>query len=120
MKRPTRKEERNIMHINFDRFDALVAETGITKSHLCRIADKSRYYLRDAKKYNIDIPESVVETFASALGTTPEYLIGNSDEKKKPTTETGDGLDEKRRRALNLIEAMNDEQLDALLKLFER
>ena len=108
------------MHINFDRFDALVAETGITKSHLCRIADKSRYYVRDAKKYNIDIPETVVETFASALGTTPEYLIGNSDEKKKPTTETGDGLDAKRRRALNLIEAMNDEQLDALLKLLGR
>ena len=52
MKRPTRKGERNIMHINFDRFDALVAETGITKSHLCRIADKSRYYLRERKIVN--------------------------------------------------------------------
>ena len=57
---------------------------------------------------------------SNAYDVSVDWLLGNSDEKKKPTTETGDGLDAKRRRALNLIEAMNDEQLDALLKLLGR
>lgn len=57
---------------------------------------------------------------SNAYDVSVDWLLGNSDEKKKPTTENGDGLDAKRRRALNLIEAMNDEQLDALLKLLGR
>ena len=57
---------------------------------------------------------------ADYFSVSLDWRLGNSDEKKKPTTETGDGLDAKRRRALNLIEAMNDEQLDALLKLLGR
>ena len=57
---------------------------------------------------------------AKYFSVSVDWLLGNTDEKKKPTTETGDGLDAKRRRALNLIEAMNDEQLDALLKLLGR
>lgn len=64
--------------------------------------------------------KNYVYEIALKYDVSVDWLLGNSDEKKKPTTETGDGLDAKRRRALNLIEAMNDEQLDALLKLLGR
>lgn len=64
--------------------------------------------------------KNYVYEIALKYDVSVDWLLGNTDEKKKPTTEKGDGLDAKRRRALNLIEAMNDEQLDALLKLLGR
>lgn len=73
------------MHIDFDRFDKLVIETGKTKSYLCRAIEKSRYYLRDAKKTDADIPEETVKRLADELNTTVDYLQGYTDVKEKPT-----------------------------------
>ena len=78
------------MYIDFDRFDKLVEETGKTKSHLCRSIGKTRYYLRDAKKMNVNVPEDVVETLAFELNTTVDYLTGKSDIKEKSPAEAGD------------------------------
>lgn len=54
---------------------------------------------------------------SNAYDVSVEWLLGASDVKEKPTTGNGGGQYEKRRRAQNLIEAMNEETLDALLKL---
>ncbi len=51
-----------------------------------------------------------------------DWLLGNTDEKKKPTTVSDDGREtDKRRRALKLIvDNMSSEEVEAFLKLFDR
>lgn len=73
------------MNIDFDRLDSLLSETGKSKAHLCRIANRSQYYLRDVKKTNFNIPSDIIERWANELNTTPEYLQGYTDVKEKPT-----------------------------------
>lgn len=99
------------MHIDFDRFDKLVEETGKSKSHLCRCIGKTRYYLRDAKKANINIPDDLVAVLAEELYTTPEYLIGVTDIKEKPPASAR----EIERQADELIGKMSHEQLIELI-----
>lgn len=66
----------------YDRMNALFAETGVKKAHVIRLMGKSSYYLRDAEKLNTDLHPKYVKIIADALGTTPEYLTGETDEKK--------------------------------------
>ena len=66
----------------YDRLNALAKETGVKKAHLCRLLGRSEYYLRDAEKNNTNISGRALSILAEALGTTPEYLTGESDEKK--------------------------------------
>lgn len=95
------------MYIDFDRLDKLIEETGKTKSHLCRSIGKTRYYLRDAKKFNLNVPDDVIETLAAELGTTADYLAGKSDIKEKSPAEAGDI----RKQADELIGKMDHDQL---------
>ena len=78
------------MQIDFDRFDKLVMESGKSKSHLSRKVNKPVYYLKDAKKCNINIPDDILEVFASELNTTVDYLTGRTDIKEKSPAEAGD------------------------------
>lgn len=80
------------MKINFDRLESLIKESGKKKSYLCIKANRGQYYLRDARNKGTNIPEEVVEIWADELGTTPEYLTGEIDEKEKPAAQKGDEL----------------------------
>ena len=71
--------------INFDRLESLIKESGKKKSYLCIKANRGQYYLRDARNKGTNIPEEVVEIWADELGTTPEYLTGESDERRSMT-----------------------------------
>lgn len=73
------------MKINFDRLESLIKESGKKKSYLCIKANRGQYYLRDARNKGTNIPEEVVEIWADELGTTPEYLTGESDERRSMT-----------------------------------
>lgn len=65
----------------YDRMNLLAKEKGIKKAHICRELGKSPYYLRDAENANTDIRGETLEKIAFLLGTTPDYLTGESDEK---------------------------------------
>ncbi len=99
------------MHIDFDRLDKLVEETGKTKSHLCRCIGKTRYYLRDAKKFNLNVPDEIIETLAAELGTTADYLTGRTDIKEKPPASAR----EIERQTEELLGKMSHEQLIELI-----
>lgn len=75
----------------YDRLEKLIAESGKTKVSLCGKIKKCPTYLRDAKKQNTDIKGETLATLAFELNTTPEYLSGETDE-KKPTTPQDDEL----------------------------
>ena len=68
---------------DYDRLGALIKESGKTKTHLCKVMGKSRYYLRDARKVGTNISGRELELLAGELGVSPEYLLGRT-EKKTP------------------------------------
>lgn len=76
----------------YDRLDELVAETGKKKNYLSTRMGHSGRYLNDAKKQNLNIKPSDLEILAAELGTTPEYLTGETDKKEKPTETNLDEL----------------------------
>lgn len=81
-------------------YGELSAMTGIPKSALQRYATGA----------TSKIPLPRVEQIAQALGISAAYLMG-WEEKEQPT------LSEKRQAALEIIEKLSDDQIDAILKL---
>ena len=80
------------MKLNYDRLESLIKESGKSKAYLCAKVNRGRYYMSDLKNANTKDPEETVESWADELGTTPEYLTGESDEKEKPAAQKGDEL----------------------------
>ena len=78
----------------YDRMNALVQEKGIKKAHICRKLGKTNYYLRDAEKYQTDIQGESLRIIADILGTTSEYLSGETDDKYPPTLNNESGQKE--------------------------
>lgn len=70
-----------IFLFRYDRLNELVKETGVKKSHICRLLGKSPYYLRDAEKTKTNISGKLLQIIADAVGTTPEYLTGETEER---------------------------------------
>lgn len=66
----------------YDRLDELIKETGKKKNYLSEKIGHAGRYLNDAKKQNTDIKLEEVKVLAEELGTTAEYLRGETDEKK--------------------------------------
>lgn len=65
--------------MNFDKLDKLIKETGKSKSYLCSLIGRDRYYIRDCKKTG-NVPEDVIYTWAKDLGTSFEYLTDITDD----------------------------------------
>ena len=95
---------------NYDRLDQLVKETGKKKNYLSMKMGFSGRYLNDAKKQNTDIKGGPLRVLAEELGTTPEYLTGETDE-KNPTTEVA-GLSDAQKSAMELIRKMDEKTLE--------
>lgn len=64
----------------YDRMNELIRIKGIKKAHICRELGRSPYYLRDAEKINAEISGDALLIMARILGTTPEYLTGDTDD----------------------------------------
>lgn len=103
----------------YDRFNELVKETGVKKSHICRRIEKSPYYLRDAEKNGIDIKGDSLDIIAAILGTSSAYLSGTSDE-KKPTPDVEGGLGPLDRRLNELLAQATDDTKQAMIVLLEQ
>lgn len=76
--------------IRFDRLESLIKETGKKKKFLCAKVGRGEYYINDAKTKGVNIPIEYIEAWAEELGTTADYLTGQSDIKEKPPAEAGD------------------------------
>lgn len=73
------------------RIKALAKAQGKSLSYICQLIGRKVYYLNDLKKSSEMMSESDLRIIAGELNTTPEYLMGKTDIKEKPTTETSDG-----------------------------
>lgn len=97
---------------NYDKLEQAIAESGKTKTYLCKQMGRPAYYLRDVVKQKNSIPEELQKILAEELGVSVEWLNDETDKKEKPDEIAG--LSERDIRILNIMRKLSDEQLDAL------
>ena len=108
----------NKISVDFKRLESLRVLNGVTVSFLCSAVDKRRGYINDCREKKSRVPIGYVKKWADILGTTPEYLSGETDEMGKPATvNICDGLSEKQVQLINQIRAADDDAVDLLLRL---
>ena len=100
-----------------DRIIELSKEKGFTLSSLCRLINVNRGYFTTAKRTNQVISTERLTAIADVLGTTVEYLRGETDQKEKPTA-SGE-LSPKDRKIIELASQLSDQNLDIALKYLE-
>lgn len=101
--------------MRFDRLENLRKAKGITNTFLCSLVGQRRQYIADSKNKNINIPSEYIKRWAEALGTTPEYLNGETDIKEQPAT-NDDGLTEEQREIIELFDRADPEVQRAALE----
>ena len=103
------------MNITVQRIKQLAKQQGRSLTYLCKVIGlESRSYFNDIEKNNRVIPDDKLQIIADALGTTTDYLIGNTDtpeplQSAKPNTDditsglTPDEVEELKKYAAFLI-----------------
>lgn len=94
---------------NVERAKQIAKSKGISFAFVCNQIGRSRGYLAEILINGRDIPEKMLEPVANALGVTVEELTGE-EQKEKPSTPEGDGLDAKAQATLNKMKKLSPEQ----------
>ena len=100
--------------INIDKIKTMAKDKGIAISFICEKLGKTRTYFNDVKLRGADIPDKNLVVIADILGTTPEYLKGETDQKEKSSISE---LSEDEKAVLEAFNSLSEEQKDSLLKL---
>ena len=105
----------------YDRLDELIMATGKKKSFLSEKMGHAKRYLNDAKKQNSNICDEDVRVLAWELGTSVEYLRGETDDpaQKNPAALPGDGLELEFRKKYEMLtddqKKLIEQMIDGLL-----
>lgn len=102
-----------------DRLLERAKELGVSQAHLAELVGRQRYYLADLARKGTQPSAETVAVWAEALSTTPAYLLGETDEKEKPTGTVADGLSAKERELLELFRGLSPAEQDAQLALWK-
>lgn len=102
-----------------DRLLERAKELGVSQAHLAELVGRQRYYLADLARKGTQPPAETIAVWADALSTTPAYLLGETDEKEKPTGAVADGLSAKERELIELFRGLSPAEQDAQLALWK-
>lgn len=101
---------------NYDKLEQAIAESGKTKTYLCKQMGRPAYYLRDVVKQKNSIPEELQKILAEELGVSVEWLNDETDKKEKPDEIAG--LSENEIKLLNLFRQLSSQEQGLFLKMF--
>ncbi|MFV8821837.1 hypothetical protein [Faecalibacterium sp. 9] len=79
----------------FDRLDFLLKRNGLTRKALCQASGHADNYIRMFEKRNTEPPRAFVNFCADRLGTTSEYLFGETDDPTAPSVQAAQPEKEK-------------------------
>lgn len=105
--------------LRIDRLLERARERGVSQSHLSELVGRKSYYVRDLARDGTQPSAETIAVWAEALSTTPAYLLGESDEKEKPTGAVADGLSAKERELIDLFRGLSPAEQDAQLALWK-
>ena len=104
---------------DFHRLDVCAKEAKRSNSYLCSLVNRGNNYISDLRRQGRTPPTETVAIWADALGTTPAYLMGETDQKEKPTGNVADGLTAEMRELLTLFDAASPEIRAAALAVLK-
>lgn len=100
-----------------ERIEQLAREQYISMASICKKIGVSRTYFGEAKARNRELSAERLTAIADVLGTTVEYLRGETDQKEKPTA-SGE-LSETQIKLLKEIEKLSQSDLDKLMEYLD-
>ncbi len=105
---------------DLDRFKELCKERGVKQSILFSMVGRPRTYGSDLVKVK-HVPQEYIAVWAEALGTTPAYLLGETDEKdiKKEQPPVLPIWNEQDAALLEKFHKLSPAQQELLLQLLE-
>lgn len=89
--------------------------TGVTQKHLCDSVNKGKQYLNNIWDGKCSPSDDELRIFASALGTTPAYLTGETDNPSRAGEEVE--ITSEDEEMLTLFRALSPENKEILKKL---
>ena len=102
---------------DFNRFEALREEKGVSKSFIAQKLDRTASICHDWKAGKSSPNEKQIQIVAKILGTSPEYLKGETDEKAPAEAGEGSKYD---RIIMEILENITDETKAALIPLLQQ
>lgn len=102
---------------DFNRFETLRAERGVSKAFIAQKLDRAASLCNDWKLGKSTPSEQQIKVVAKILGTSPEYLKGETD--KKTPAEAGEGS-KYDRIIMEILENITDETKAALIPLLQQ
>lgn len=99
---------------DFSRLNAIAKENKRSNSYLCSLVGKSNAYISDMRRQGRSPSEKDLEIWASALNTTVEYLMGESDKKEKATDIPADSY---KAKLLQLAQDLDEEKAAKMLEM---
>ena len=115
---------REVKMVNIDRIKGLAKAKGISVTYLCTAVGQGPYYLNDVKnKLNGKMPEERQQIISKILGTTVEYLRGETDdpEIKKDSVDSWNGvrMNAERKKIMDVIASLSDEDAERVARVLE-
>lgn len=105
--------------MDFARLKSRAKEKGRTYKYLCDQLGREKNYLSNCAGGADKLSPENLARVADLLDTTPAYLLGESDEKEKPTGAVADGLSAKERELIDLFRGLSPAEQDAQLALWK-
>lgn len=110
-------------NVDVERIKTLAKSKGITIKHLCDAFGLGRGYFNDVKAGKTTMDEGRVAKTAEMLGTTVEYLRGETDEPeiKKDSVDNWNGvrMSAERKKIMDVIASLSDEDAERVARVLE-
>ena len=100
--------------LNFDKFNTLLNDKGMSKAFVARKIGKVRTFFSDLQKGKTSLNDEQLKAVADLLDTTPEYLTDKTDKKEKPNI-----LTDEQKLILYKLEKLSPENSQIVVKLID-
>lgn len=97
----------------------IMKSKGVTSAALARAVNVSQGNVTDWKMGRATPTAGVLVTIAEYLDTTPDYLLGKTDKKEKPTADEGDEREELLKLLGKMFTNLSEEQKETVLRYAE-
>ena len=104
----------------YERIQALCKSRGVSGSRMCLDLGLSKSTLSDIKSgRKKGVSTATAQKIASYFNVSVGYLLGEEEQKEKPTV-IDDGLSEEKRKLIEKIKKLPEDQVQLLLQVAER